>query len=108
MSGGTRLKVLSLFKKLHRAKDKVFVGDSVALDGAKMKIREEFSKHKAITDPQEINSLLKVAQESEELLRTKVVQLSQVRKDVYQFRTEHLQEKCFKLNMKCDDCTCGR
>lgn len=48
-----------------------------------MKIREEFSKHKAITDPQEINSLLKVAQESEELLRTKVVQLSQVRKDVY-------------------------
>jgi len=50
---------------------------------ARNKIRQEFSNHKNENDPAKITELLKVAQESEELLRTKVIQAEETKPNIY-------------------------
>ncbi len=50
---------------------------------ARKRIRDEFSKHKNESVPVKISELLKIAKESEEILRTKVIQAEQVNPQLY-------------------------
>lgn len=50
---------------------------------ARNKIKTEFVKHKSESDPTKIQELLKVAQESDEILRTKVMQAQEIRPNVF-------------------------
>jgi hypothetical protein len=51
--------------------------------GARNRIREEFTRNKSESDPKKISELLKVAKESEEIIRTKVVQAEQVQPHLF-------------------------
>ncbi|KAM7385369.1 hypothetical protein PAMP_001456 [Pampus punctatissimus] len=54
---GTRLKVLRVFKTLHRTRSTVFKDDKRALTAARLKINEEFRKNKNETSEENINKL---------------------------------------------------
>ncbi|XP_069820041.1 complex III assembly factor LYRM7 [Dendropsophus ebraccatus] len=69
-----RMKVLKLFKTLHRTRQHVFQNDVRALDAARQKINEEFRKNKSERSPEKITELLKIGQDVELLLRTTVIQ----------------------------------
>ncbi|MEE6459719.1 hypothetical protein FKM82_000712 [Ascaphus truei] len=69
-----RVKVLKLFKTLHRTRQHVFQNDDRALDAARQKINEEFKKHKSESSPAKISELLKIGADVEVLLRTTVIQ----------------------------------
>ncbi|KAM3937293.1 complex III assembly factor LYRM7 [Leptodactylus fuscus] len=69
-----RMKVLKLFKTLHRTRQNVFQNDLRALDAARQKINEEFRKNKNESAPEKISELLKIGQDVEYLLRTTVIQ----------------------------------
>ncbi|XP_040271921.1 complex III assembly factor LYRM7 [Bufo bufo] len=71
---GARMKVLKLFKTLHRTRQHVFQNDSRALEAGRQKINEEFRKHKNESAPEKISELLKIGQDVELLLRTTVIQ----------------------------------
>uniref|UniRef100_A0A9J7XLJ9 LYR motif containing 7 n=1 Tax=Cyprinus carpio carpio TaxID=630221 RepID=A0A9J7XLJ9_CYPCA len=51
---GTRLKVLRVFKDLHKTRRDVFRDDDRALTAARLKINEEFKKHKNETSEENI------------------------------------------------------
>ncbi|XP_055458795.1 complex III assembly factor LYRM7 isoform X3 [Psammomys obesus] len=51
---GQPAKVLQLFKTLHRTRQQVFKNDRRALEAARVKINEEFKKHKSETSPEKI------------------------------------------------------
>uniref|UniRef100_A0A1B0CCI4 Complex III assembly factor LYRM7 n=1 Tax=Lutzomyia longipalpis TaxID=7200 RepID=A0A1B0CCI4_LUTLO len=70
----TKLNVLQIFKKLHRTSHGVFRNDSHALSAVRMKINEEFRKNSGCKDAEEIQKLIKLAEEVETELRTSVVQ----------------------------------
>ncbi|KAG9487851.1 hypothetical protein GDO78_007577 [Eleutherodactylus coqui] len=69
-----RMKVLNLFKALHRTRLNVFQNDLRALEAARQKINEEFQKNKNESAPEKISELLKIGQDVEILLRTTVIQ----------------------------------
>ncbi|ODN00965.1 Complex III assembly factor LYRM7 [Orchesella cincta] len=103
-----RVQALSVFKQLLRTRQQVFRGDQNALQAARDKIKTEFLKHKAETDPGKIDELIKVAKESEELLRTKVIQAQEVKPHVFRIRKDHFTERCVTAKReRCADCTCG-
>ncbi|XP_053313587.1 complex III assembly factor LYRM7 [Spea bombifrons] len=68
------MKVLKLFKTLHRTSQVVFRNDSRALEAARQKINEEFKKNKRENSPEKISELVKVGADVEVLLRTTVIQ----------------------------------
>nr|XP_038942762.1 complex III assembly factor LYRM7 isoform X1 [Rattus norvegicus] len=70
---GQPAKVLQLFKTLHRTRQQVFKNDKRALE-ARVKINEEFKKHKNETSPEKIKEMLKIGSDVELLLRTSVIQ----------------------------------
>ncbi|XP_056393262.1 complex III assembly factor LYRM7 isoform X2 [Hyla sarda] len=69
-----KMKVLKLFKTLHRTRQHVFQNDVRALNAARLKINEEFQKNKSESAPEKITELLKIGQDVELLLRTTVIQ----------------------------------
>ncbi|XP_031209317.1 complex III assembly factor LYRM7 isoform X3 [Mastomys coucha] len=68
------LQVLQLFKTLHRTRQQVFRNDKRALEAARVKINEEFKKHKSETSPEKIKEMMKLGSDVELLLRTSVIQ----------------------------------
>jgi len=103
-----RSQALSIFKQLLRTREEVFRGDQNALQVAREKIKTEFLKHKAESDPTKIDELIKVAKESEELLRTKIIQAQEVKPHVFRIRQDHFTARCVSAKReRCADCTCG-
>ncbi|XP_013887739.1 complex III assembly factor LYRM7 [Austrofundulus limnaeus] len=75
---GTRLKVLNVFKKLHRTRMDVFKDDERALTAARLKINEEFKKNKNETSEENIQQMLKMGSDVETVLRKTVLQVEHV------------------------------
>ncbi|XP_030604195.1 complex III assembly factor LYRM7 [Archocentrus centrarchus] len=75
---GTRLKVLSVFKTLHRTRMAVFKDDGRALTAARLKINEEFRKNKNEASEENIQKLIKMGLDVEAVLRQTVVQMEHV------------------------------
>ncbi|KAM9344655.1 complex III assembly factor LYRM7 [Symphorus nematophorus] len=72
---GTRLKVLSVFKTLHRTRLAVFKDDDRALTAARLKINEEFRKNKNETSEENIKKMIKMGSDVEAVLRESVIQM---------------------------------
>ncbi|KAM4809518.1 complex III assembly factor LYRM7 [Rhinophrynus dorsalis] len=70
----SRMKVLKLFKALHRTRQCVFENDHRALEAARQKINQEFRKNKSESSPAKITELIKIGSDVEILLRTSVIQ----------------------------------
>ncbi|XP_051936639.1 complex III assembly factor LYRM7 isoform X2 [Hippocampus zosterae] len=60
---GTRVKVLRVFKSLHRTRMAVFKDDERALAAAKLKINEEFRKNKHESSQENIEKMWKQSYE---------------------------------------------
>ncbi|GAA6231595.1 complex III assembly factor LYRM7 [Lates japonicus] len=75
---GTRLKVLSVFKALHRTRMAVFKDDNRALTAARLKINEEFRKNKNEMSEENIQKMIKMGSDVETVLRKSVVQMEHV------------------------------
>ncbi|KAG7518583.1 hypothetical protein JOB18_037762 [Solea senegalensis] len=75
---GTRLKVLNVFKALHRTRLDVFRDDNRALTAARLKINEEFKKNKNEASEENINKMIKIGSDVEAVLRQTVVQMEHV------------------------------
>ncbi|XP_006783684.1 complex III assembly factor LYRM7 [Neolamprologus brichardi] len=75
---GTRLKVLGVFKTLHRTRMAVFKDDDRALTAARLKINEEFRKNKNETSEENIQKLIKMGSDVDIVLRQGVVQMEHV------------------------------
>ncbi|XP_034041441.1 complex III assembly factor LYRM7 [Thalassophryne amazonica] len=75
---GTRLKVLSVFKALHRTRLAVFRDDDRALTAGRLKINEEFRKNKSETSHEDIEKMIKLASDVEVFLRQSVLQVEHV------------------------------
>ncbi|KAJ8733370.1 hypothetical protein PYW08_001668 [Mythimna loreyi] len=82
----TRSLVLQTFKKLHRTRMKVFAGDQRALTAGRIKINEEFSKNKHVTNEEAIKAMIKLAEDVEIELRTQVIQAREVKPGVFEAR----------------------
>ncbi|XP_069481731.1 complex III assembly factor LYRM7 [Ambystoma mexicanum] len=70
----SRMKVLRLFKTLHRTRQQVFKNDNQALEAARNKINEEFKRNKSETSQDKIAQQLKIGSDVEIYLRTSVIQ----------------------------------
>ncbi|XP_058507540.1 complex III assembly factor LYRM7 [Solea solea] len=75
---GTRVKVLNVFKALHRTRLDVFRDDNRALTAARLKINEEFKKNKNEASEENINKMIKIGSDVEAVLRQTVVQMEHV------------------------------
>ncbi|KAM9519258.1 complex III assembly factor LYRM7 [Salvelinus alpinus] len=82
----SRLKVLRVFKALHRTRMELFKEDTRALTAARRKINEEFRKNKNETSEENINQMIKMAAGVEVFLRQDVVQAEHVAEDRIQLR----------------------
>ncbi|XP_072515006.1 complex III assembly factor LYRM7 [Salminus brasiliensis] len=82
---GTRLKVLRVFKALHRTRMTVFKDDDRALTAARLKINEEFKKNKNETSEENVQEMIKMGRAVETILRENVMQ------------AEHIGEKTLVL-----------
>ncbi|XP_078531742.1 complex III assembly factor LYRM7 [Lissotriton helveticus] len=69
-----RMKVLRLFKLLHRTRQQVFMNDDRALEAARQKINEEFKKNKNLSSPEKVAEQIKIGTDVELFLRTSVIQ----------------------------------
>ena len=70
----SRSTVLSLYKRLHRTSQSVFAGDSRMIEGARVKIKEEFWKNRNVTSVGAVQELIKVGEDSVMVLKTSVIQ----------------------------------
>lgn len=66
--------VLEAYRNLHRARRIVFSGDILALEAAKLKIRQEFKNRLQLTDEVEIRGLVQMANETADFMRKGVIQ----------------------------------
>ncbi|CAL8363077.1 unnamed protein product [Boreogadus saida] len=78
---GTRLKVLSVFKALHRTRLAVFKDDNTALTAARLKINEEFQKNKNEASEENISKMINMGSSVETVLRKAVIQAEHVAED---------------------------
>ena len=65
---------ISGFRRLLRSSTILFKRDQFALTNAKSQLKMEFLKNKSVTDPDELNALLRGVDEVDEMLRFNVVQ----------------------------------
>ncbi|XP_022909562.1 complex III assembly factor LYRM7 [Onthophagus taurus] len=86
MSQNLRKEVLLAFKRLHKARKKVFANDDNALEKGRIKINEEFKKNKHVKDPVAIAELTKLANEVQKELLTTVIQAVEVSPGKYEMR----------------------
>ncbi|XP_055065180.1 complex III assembly factor LYRM7 [Misgurnus anguillicaudatus] len=75
---GTRMKVLRVFKDLHKTRKDVFKDDSRALTAARLQINEGFKRNKNETADENIKEMLKMARAVETILRENVIQAEHV------------------------------
>ncbi|XP_077470224.1 complex III assembly factor LYRM7 [Stigmatopora argus] len=75
---GARVKVLNVFKTLHRARMAVFKDDERALTAARSKINEEFQKNKQESSKENIDKMIKMGSDVEKVLRRGVLQMEHV------------------------------
>ncbi|XP_070834354.1 complex III assembly factor LYRM7 [Chaetodon trifascialis] len=75
---GTRLKVLKVFKTLHRTRMAVFKDDDKTMAAARLKINEEFRKNKNETSEENIQKMIKMGSDVEVVLREAVLQVEHV------------------------------
>nr|XP_033784855.1 complex III assembly factor LYRM7 [Geotrypetes seraphini] len=68
------MKVLQLFRTLHRTRQQVFKNDARALEAARLKINAEFKNNRNETSPEKVAELVKIGHDVEVLLRTSVIQ----------------------------------
>lgn len=68
------VKILSIFKQLHKTRKTLYQGDEPNLAKARAKINEEFKKHKLTQNEDGIPELIAVAKDVEYFYRTRVVQ----------------------------------
>ncbi|KAH8243469.1 hypothetical protein KR032_007618 [Drosophila birchii] len=80
------LQVLSAFKKLHRTRQYVFDGDVQALTAGRTKINESFLQNRNETNEDEIQKMIKLAQDVDYELRTNVIQAKEKEEGVYELR----------------------
>ncbi|XP_017085519.1 complex III assembly factor LYRM7 [Drosophila eugracilis] len=81
-----RRQVLSAFKKLHRTRQYVFQGDINALVAGRIKINESFLQNRNETSEDEIQKMIKLAQDVDLELRTNVIQAEKKEDGVYELR----------------------
>ncbi|XP_051541596.1 complex III assembly factor LYRM7-like isoform X2 [Myxocyprinus asiaticus] len=75
---GTRMKVLRVFKDLHKTRINVFKDDDRALTATRLKINEEFKTNKNESSEENIKEMLKMARAVETILRENVIQAEHV------------------------------
>ncbi|CAL1577865.1 unnamed protein product [Knipowitschia caucasica] len=83
---GARVKVLRVFKVLHRTSQEVFKDDFTALAAARTKINEEFRKNKYETSEENVQKMIKMGSDVEVVLRDAVIQMEHVADDRLQLR----------------------
>ncbi|KAK7902071.1 hypothetical protein WMY93_018840 [Mugilogobius chulae] len=83
---GTRVKVLRVFKALHRTRQQVFKDDHTALTAARLKINEEFRKNKHETSEENVQKMIKMGSDVEAVLRDAVIQMEHVSDDTLKLR----------------------
>ncbi|XP_016999056.2 complex III assembly factor LYRM7 [Drosophila takahashii] len=81
-----RRQVLTAFKKLHRTRQYVFQGDQNALTAGRLKINESFLQNRSETNEDEIQKMIKLAQDVDLELRTNVIQAEKKEDGVYELR----------------------
>ena len=77
------MKVLAAFKDLHKARLEVFQGDEKALKAGQIEINQQFRKNLHVKNPEVIEELISVAQDSVKILRQHFVQIEQVGENQY-------------------------
>jgi len=83
---GTRLKVLSIFKALHRTRMAVFKDDPRALEAARLQVNEGFKKNKTETDEENIRKMIKMGSDVDIVLRETVIQGEHIAEDKIRLR----------------------
>ncbi|XP_075906934.1 complex III assembly factor LYRM7 [Nelusetta ayraudi] len=83
---GSRLKVLSVFKNLHRTRMAVFKDDDNALCAARLKINQEFRKNKDETSEENIQKMIKMGSDVEIVLRQSVLQMEHIEENTLLLR----------------------
>lgn len=69
MSSSTALRALSGYRRLFRARSKLFAGDARALAESRVAIRAEFDKNRSVAGPPEhIEGLLSMIDEAEDMM----------------------------------------
>jgi len=66
--------VLSAFRRLMRARELAFLGDMEMLTQSRIAVRDEFLRHKDVTDGASITELLQGADEATDMLKHHLVQ----------------------------------
>jgi hypothetical protein len=66
-------KVLSGYRRLFRARKSLFEGDTRAMRESRVAIRNEFDKHRQVTDPTHLDGLLVMIDEAEDMLLNGIV-----------------------------------
>ncbi|XP_061185233.1 complex III assembly factor LYRM7-like [Saccostrea echinata] len=84
----TRSQILSIFKKLHRVRQRAFKNDDLGLKVCRERINNGFRENRNVTSEEEISKLYKTAEEVEMVMRTQLVQL------------EKVDEKTFRMNIR--------
>ncbi|KAI9017861.1 hypothetical protein BC832DRAFT_545860 [Gaertneriomyces semiglobifer] len=74
MATPIRSRVLGAYRELLKAQRTTFAGDSLQLKNAKTFTRSKFLEQKDVTDPAELEKLVKVAQQSATIVRRNIVQ----------------------------------
>lgn len=82
--------ILTSFRKLHRTRKLIFNNDAFALEAARQKINSEFRNHMHEENEEKIKQMLKIAEDAEVILRTRVIQ------------AEETEPGTFKVNIKTD------
>ncbi|XP_056011875.1 complex III assembly factor LYRM7-like [Ostrea edulis] len=78
MTQVNRSQILSIFKKLHRVRQRAFKNDDFGLSVCRDRINDGFRKNINITDEAEVFKLYKTAEEVEMVMRTQLVQMEEV------------------------------
>ncbi|XP_063067412.1 complex III assembly factor LYRM7 isoform X2 [Engraulis encrasicolus] len=74
----SRMKVLRVFRALHRTRQRVFKEDEKALTAARQKINEEFRKNMHEASGEKVEKMIKMASDVEKVLRQTVIQMEHV------------------------------
>uniref|UniRef100_A0A8D9A3E9 Complex III assembly factor LYRM7 n=1 Tax=Cacopsylla melanoneura TaxID=428564 RepID=A0A8D9A3E9_9HEMI len=83
MSAVPKSQVLQSFKQLHKTCKRIFKGDDQALNAARIKINDEFKKHKHVTSAKSIQELVNLSNSVENEIRTTVIQAVETTPGVY-------------------------
>ncbi|XP_072293035.1 complex III assembly factor LYRM7 [Eucyclogobius newberryi] len=83
---GTRVKVLKVFKALHRTRQDVFKDDHAGLTATRLKINEEFRKNKNEKSEENIQKMIKMGLDVDVVLKDAVLQMEHVTNDTLMLR----------------------